>query len=72
MICAITLVWRQISSFLRVASPPAGFIAVSGGWLGSLVFVLALDLPLQIAYFLKECHGYFKSLGPVLLVGMLT
>jgi hypothetical protein len=45
---------------LEVITPPAGFVVVAGGWPGSLILLLALDLPIQEAYFPRQYHEYFK------------
>jgi hypothetical protein len=46
---------------LRVITPPSGFVVVAGDWPGSLILLLALDLPIQGAYFPRQYHEYFKS-----------
>ncbi len=37
------------------------FVVVGGGWPGSLISLLFLDLPVQGAFLLARYHKYFKS-----------
>ena len=46
---------------LRVVAPPLPFVIVSGGWPSALIALLALNLPVQSAYFPARLHKYIKS-----------
>jgi hypothetical protein len=41
-------------------SPLGVFVVAAQHWPGSLISVLALDLPLLAGYFPIKLHGYFK------------
>jgi hypothetical protein len=45
---------------LRSVSPPGGFVVVSQHWPGSLISVLALDVPLIGGFFADRFHRYFN------------
>ena len=51
----------QISSVLRLITPPTSFVVVAGDWPGFLILLLALNLPIQGAFFPARFHEYFKS-----------
>ena len=51
----------QFSSVLRLITPPTSFVVVAGDWPGSLISLLALNLPIQGAFFPVRFHDYFKS-----------
>jgi hypothetical protein len=43
-------------------TPPTSFVVVAAGdWPGSLILLLALNLPIQGAFFPVRFHAYFKS-----------
>jgi hypothetical protein len=46
---------------LRGVVPPLPFVIVSGGWPSALIALLALNLPVQSAYFPSKLHKYIKS-----------
>ncbi len=49
-----------IAGRLRVVPPPLPFVIVTGGWLSALIALLALNLPVQSAYFPARLHKYIK------------
>jgi hypothetical protein len=51
----------QILSVLRLITPPTSFVVIAGDWPGSLILLLALNLPIQEAFFPVRFHDYFKS-----------
>ena len=50
-----------IDGKLRDVVPPLPFVIVSGGWPSALIALLALNLPVQSAYFPSKLHKYMKS-----------
>ena len=51
----------KIASVLRLITPPTSFVVVARDWPGSLISLLALNLPIQGAFFPVRFHEYFKS-----------
>ena len=51
----------QSLSVLHLITPPTSFVVVAGDWPGSLISLLALNLPIQGAFFPARFHEYFKS-----------
>jgi hypothetical protein len=51
----------KIASVLRFITPPTSFVVVAGDWPGSLISLLALNLPIRGAFFPVRFHEYFKS-----------
>jgi hypothetical protein len=49
-----------IAGRLRVVAPPLPFVIVAGGWPSALIALLALNLPVQSAYFPARLHKYIK------------
>ena len=45
---------------LHVVASPLPFVIIAGGWPSALIALLALDLPVQSAYFLAKLHKYLK------------
>ena len=45
---------------LRILTPPTPCVFVAGDWPGSLILLLALNLPIQGAFFPTKSHKYFK------------
>jgi len=45
---------------LRVVASPLPFVIIAGGWPSTLIALLALDLPVQSAYFPARLHKYIK------------
>jgi hypothetical protein len=51
---------KLITGRLRVAAPPLPFVIIVGGWPSALIALLALNLPVQSAYFPARLHKYIK------------
>jgi hypothetical protein len=49
-----------ITGRLCVVASPLPFVIVAGGWPSALIALLALDLPVQSAYFPARLHRYIK------------
>ncbi len=49
-----------IAGRLRIVPPPLPFVIVAGGWPSALIALLALNLPVQSAYFPTRLHKYIK------------
>jgi len=50
-----------IAGRLRVVASPLPFVIVAGGWPSALIALLALNLPVQSAYFPARFHKYIKT-----------
>ena len=56
---------------LCFVASPLPFVIIAGGWPSALIRLLALDLPIQSAYFPTQLHKYFNPFNVWLRSGRL-